>query len=101
MSSALKRLATKLVIVLAVAAVIYLDYPAVLGSLASVVKKLSLWFQFFGYAAALVLVPFFLWIMAEAGYKVFLRPSIRARHIRKIRDKRLRLEAAGRGGSAR
>ena len=100
MSSALKRLITKFVIVLAVAAVIYLDYPAVLRSLASVLKELSLWIQLLGYAATLVLVPFFLWIMAEAGYKVFLRPTVRARRIRKIRDKRLRLEAAGRGGSA-
>jgi len=58
-------------------------------------------FQFIGYTALCVLLLLFFWIMAEAGYKVFLRPSIRARHIRKIRDKRLRLEAAGRSGSAR
>ena len=58
-------------------------------------------FQFIGYAALCVLMLLFFWIMAEAGYKVFLRPSIRARRIRKIRDKRLRLEAAGRGDSAR
>ena len=54
-------------------------------------------FQFIGYAAYCVLMLLFFWIMTEAGYKVFLRPSIRARRIRKIRDKRLRLEAAVRG----
>jgi hypothetical protein len=44
----------------------------------------------------LVGMPFFFWIMAEACYKVFLRPSIRARRIRKIRNKRLMFEAAAR-----
>jgi hypothetical protein len=44
----------------------------------------------------LVGMPFFFWIMGEAGYKVFLRPFVRARRIRKIRERRLLMEAAAR-----
>jgi hypothetical protein len=44
----------------------------------------------------LVAMPFFFWIMAEAVYKAFLRPSIRARRIQKIRNHRLMFEAAAR-----
>jgi hypothetical protein len=56
-------------------------------------------FQFIGYAAFGVLMLLFFWIMAEAGYKVFLRPTVRAHRIRKIRNKRLMLEAAARGNT--
>jgi len=55
--------------------------------------------QFIGYAAFCVLMLLFFWIMAEAGYKVFLRPTVRARRIRKIRNKRLMLEAAARNNT--
>lgn len=49
-----------------------------------------------GYAIFLIGMPLFFWILAEAGYKVFLKPSIRAIRIRKIRDRRLLKEAAAR-----
>lgn len=44
----------------------------------------------------LVGMPLFFWIMGEAGYKVFLRPFVRALRIRKIRERRLLMEAAAR-----
>ncbi len=54
-----------------------------------------------GYAILLVGIPFFLWIMAEAGYRVFLKPSLRARRIRGIRNRRLWREAAARNPTGR
>jgi hypothetical protein len=44
----------------------------------------------------LVGMPLFFWVMGEAGYKVFLRPYVRAFRIRTIRDRRLLREAAAR-----
>jgi len=95
-SPALKRWTRKFFIVLVIALAVYLTYPAVLGALSSILKEASVWFQVFGYAGALIIIPFFMWIMAEASYKVFLRPTVRARRIRKIRNRRLMLEAAAR-----
>jgi uncharacterized membrane protein len=99
-TSARKRWTGKFVIVLVIAGAVYLAYPAMLEILASILKELSFLFQVFGYAAALVIVPFFLWIIAEAGYKVFLRAPLRAWRIRQIRHRRLLREAAARDHTA-
>jgi hypothetical protein len=50
--------------------------------------------ELIGYAIFLVAMPLFLWVMLEAGYKVFIRPSWRVWHIRRIRNRRLLREAA-------
>jgi len=49
-----------------------------------------------GYAIFLIGMPLFFWIIAEAGYRVFLKAYIRALRIRKIRERRLLNEAASR-----
>jgi predicted ABC-type exoprotein transport system permease subunit len=51
---------------------------------------------FAAYALFLICMPFFFWIVGEAGYRTFLRPYLRAWHIRRIRNKRLWDEAAAR-----
>jgi hypothetical protein len=50
-----------------------------------------------GYAIFLIGMPFFFWIIGEAGYRTFLKPYVRALHIRRIRNQRLLDEAAARG----
>ena len=45
----------------------------------------------------LVGMPFFAWIMGEAGYKVFLKPYVRAWRINRIRNARYLREAMERG----
>jgi len=45
----------------------------------------------------LVCMPFFAWIMGEAGYKVFLKPYVRAWRINRIRNARYLREAMERG----
>lgn len=49
-----------------------------------------------GCAVFLVGLPFFSWIMAEAGLKVFVLPYFRAWHINHIRNRRLLREAIDR-----
>lgn len=48
------------------------------------------------YALFLVCMPVFFWIIGEAGYRTFLKPYLRAWHIRRIRNKRLWDEASAR-----
>ena len=101
MLQGLKRGLAWLAAAVAIVAVVCIVLPWLIGLFGLTLGISLLAFQFIGYAAFCVLLLLFFWIMAEAGYKIFLRPSIRAWRIRKIRDKRLRLEAAGRGGSGR
>jgi len=49
-----------------------------------------------GYVILAIGMLFLFWIMAEAGYRVFLRPSLRARRIQRIRSRRLFREATDR-----
>ena len=50
-----------------------------------------------GYLVFVVGMPFFAWIMGEAGYKVFLKPYVRAWRINRIRNARYLREALERG----
>jgi hypothetical protein len=52
-----------------------------------------------GYAIFLVGMPFFFWIIGENGYRIFIEPYYRAWHIRRIRNRRLWDEVAGREDS--
>jgi Mn2+/Fe2+ NRAMP family transporter len=87
-----KQLAILLVFLLI--AYVLLPYLADVLGLAAGLSFLAV--QVIGYAIFLVGIPFFLWIMAEACYRIFLRPFLRARRIRRIRDHRLLIEAAAR-----
>ena len=50
-----------------------------------------------GYLIFAFSMPFFAWIMGEAGYKVFLKPYVRAWRINRIRNARYLREALQRG----
>src|SRR5215471_147078 len=50
-----------------------------------------------GYLILVVGMPFFAWIIGEAGYKVFLKPYVRAWRINRIRNARYLREAMERG----
>jgi hypothetical protein len=50
-----------------------------------------------GYLIFVVGMPFFAWIMGEAGYRVFLKPYVRAWRINRIRNARYLREAIERG----
>lgn len=49
-----------------------------------------------GYVCIFVGIPFLLVIVGKAGYRVILKPYVRAWRIRTIRDRRLLREAAAR-----
>ena len=49
-----------------------------------------------GYICIFVGIPFLLFTVGKAGYKVVLKPYVRAWRIRTIRDRRLLREAAAR-----
>lgn len=86
------KLTTALVIVVAVLVLL----PVAIYLLGVVIDLSFIATVLLGVLIFLVGMPLFFWIMAEAGYKVFLRPSLRARRIRNLREKRLRTEAAAR-----
>ena len=92
----LKRGLAWLAAVALIVAVVCIVLPWLVGLFGLTLGLSLLAFQFIGYAALCVLMLLFFWIMAEAGYKIYLRPLIRVWRIRKIRHKRLRLEAATR-----
>ena len=50
--------------------------------------------ELIGLAVFFVGMPLFLWVMVEAGYRVFIKPSWRVWHIRRIRNRRLLREAS-------
>lgn len=50
-----------------------------------------------GYLIFVFGMPFFAWIMGEAGYKVLLKPYVRAWRINRIRNARYLREALERG----
>lgn len=52
-----------------------------------------------GYVFIFVGVPFLLWIVGKACYRIFLKPYVRVRRIRMLRDRRLLDEAAARASS--
>jgi MFS family permease len=81
-------------IILAIVVLAYILLP-LLGPLLGFTVVLSFGvLELIGYAIFLVGMPLFLWVMLEAGYKVFIRPSWRVWHIRRIRNRRLLREAA-------
>src|SRR6185312_7995896 len=86
----------KFAIVLACVIAVFLLLPLLANLLGIAVGLSFLLLIIAGCFILLVCIPLFFWIMGEAGYKVFLRPFVRARHIRKIRSRRLLLEAATR-----
>jgi hypothetical protein len=49
--------------------------------------------ELIGLAVFFIGMPLFLWVMVEAGYRVFIKPSWRVWHIRRIRNRRLLREA--------
>jgi hypothetical protein len=58
---------------------------------------LSVWAAaVFGYIFIFLGIPFLVWIIARSVYRVFLRPYVRARHIRMLAHQRLLREAAER-----
>jgi len=52
-----------------------------------------------GYVFIFLGVPFLLWIVGKACYKIFFKPYLRARRISRLRERRLLNEAAARAGS--
>jgi hypothetical protein len=50
--------------------------------------------ELIGLAVFFIGMPLFAWVMVEAGYRVFIKPSWRVWHIRRIRNRRLLREAA-------
>lgn len=89
----LKRLAT----ILAVAGAVLVLLPF-LADLLGLAVGLSLGaVVIVGYAIFLVGMPLFFWIMGEAGYRVFLKPYVRAWHINRIRNSRALKEVIQRG----
>lgn len=52
-----------------------------------------------GYVCIFLGIPFLLWIVAKACYKIFFKPYVRARRIRMLRHRRLLHEAATRASS--
>jgi len=53
-----------------------------------------------GYVFIFLGVPFLFWIVGKACYRIFLKPYVRARRIRMLRERRLLNEAAARAGTA-
>jgi len=92
----LKRLAFWL----AVAAILWLLLPLIMSVLGLGMVVAILLLMTLGGMVFLVGLPFFSWIMAEAGLKVFVTPYYRAWHINHIRNNRLLKEAADRGRNA-
>jgi hypothetical protein len=92
----LKRGLMRFAVVLVIAAVACILLPWAANHLGLAVGFSLVAFQVAGYTFLGIFMLLFFWIMAEAGYKVFLRPSVRARRIRKIRNRRLMFEAASR-----
>jgi hypothetical protein len=86
----LKRAAIALVVV--VLAIIFLPLLRLLLGFTFVLSLGVL--ELVGWAIFLVGMPLFLWVMVEAGYRVFIKPSWRVWHIRRIRNRRLLREAA-------
>lgn len=84
-------------LLVAVIAVVLFPYSArLIGPLLG----LSVWAAAaIGYVFIFLGVPFLLWIVGKACYKIFLKPYVRARHIRMLRERRLLNEAAARAGS--
>jgi hypothetical protein len=70
--------------------------PLLLYLLGVAVNLTFLAIEVTGILIFLVGMPLFFWIMGEAGYKVFLRPFVRAHRIRTIRNRRLLREAVER-----
>ncbi|HMF89906.1 MAG TPA: hypothetical protein VKL40_04620 [Candidatus Angelobacter sp.] len=78
---------------LAILALLVVFLPRMAG-LASIGLSLSLVaIIILGYLVFVVGMPFFAWIMGEAGYKVFLKPYVRAWRINRIRNARYLREA--------
>lgn len=93
MNPILKIWLKRFVIVLAVVALAIILLP-LLAQLVGLTFALSLSVvELIGLAVFFVGMPLFLWVMLEAGYKVFIRPSWRVWHIRRIRNRRLLKEA--------
>ena len=94
MQSTLKVWLKRAAIISAIVVLAYILLP-LLGLLLGFTVVLSFGvLELIGYAIFLVGMPLFLWVMLEAGYKVFIRPSWRVWHIRRIRNRRLLREAA-------
>lgn len=83
-------------VVLVIVAVACILLPLAAKFLGLAVGLSFLALQIAGYIFLCIFMLLFFWIMAEAGYKVFLRSWVRARRIRKIRNRRLMFEAAAR-----
>jgi uncharacterized membrane protein len=83
-------------IVVAVVALSFIFLP-VLANLIGLTFALSFGvIELIGLAIFFVGMPLFLWVMVEAGYRVFIRPSWRVWHIQRIRNRRLLREASAR-----
>jgi hypothetical protein len=82
---------------LVLAVVAALLFPAAKGIAGIGVGLLLLALMVIGYLIFVVGMPFFAWIMGEAGYKVFLKPYVRAWRINRIRNARYLREALERG----
>jgi hypothetical protein len=84
----------------AVAALLWVLLPPIMSVLGLGMVVAVLLLIMLGAVVFLVGLPFFSWIMAEAGLKVFVTPYYRAWHINHIRNNRLLKEAADRGRNA-
>lgn len=73
---------------LLVAAIVIVTLPLLAQVLAIVLGLSFAAILIVGYAIFLIGMPLFFWIMGEAGYRVFLKPYVRAWHINRIRNAR-------------
>jgi hypothetical protein len=89
----------QIVILFLVLIVVFLLLPLLAQLLGFAVGLSFLAVEIIGILIFVVGIPLFFLVMSEAGYRVFLRPFMRALHIRKIRNRRLLFEAATRDGA--
>jgi len=99
MGRKLKTVAMWLAIVLVVVATFLILLPLLVRLLIWAVGLSLRVLQVIGLFMFLVGMLLLFWILAEAFYKVFLRPSVRVRRIRKIRNHRLMIEAVARNNT--
>jgi uncharacterized membrane protein len=91
-----KKRGWRIITIIAVVVAILALLPLLADLLSVAIGVSFLTIEIVGLFIFLVGMPLFFWIMSEAGYRVFLRPYMRARRIRIIRNRRLMFEAAAR-----
>jgi uncharacterized membrane protein len=99
MPSATKLWLKRLLVWLAVAAVVVLLSRIIADVIGFGLGLTLLLLELLGWAIFLVGMPFFFWVIGEAVYRVFIKPYVRAWRINRIRHVRQLREAVERGQS--